>query len=690
MASIKSLTQPLSSALLLLSAGLLVYACEKQAAAPLQPSAPVSVQVVSGDLQSGPPGKELPNPLVVKVVDANGLPQSGQLVNFRVTSGGGSVFAGAALTSVSGIAQERWTLGTNPADSQRVEARAVDNVTGQALTFAVFKATVTASVASVTVAPASASVGVSGTVQLAATTKDAAGNVLTGRVVTWTSGTPTVATVSTTGLVTGVSAGPATVTATSEGKTGSAAITVNAVVASVTVTPASASLTVGGTVQLAATPKDASGNALSGRVVTWASNAAAVASVNGSGLVTGLVAGSATITATSEGKSGSSAISVTAPTAISCLTSPTITLSGVQTSAFANISLPDNTQIDASTAQFLTSDNISIRLGGGSNTCFSGGESIGDLPPATSWSSALAHYSVVPDGPNVIVENVRTFDRGDGVAFGKNVPNWTLRRAYIHYARDGCVENHFVFSGTVDDALLDGCFIGFASRPYTTAQDGSNNVITIKNTLIRLQPMDGVFTGTAPGHGGFYEWSATSPKLSLQNDVFRVDQNSNDHDEFLAPPPGKLADCSNNVMIWLGPGPFPETLPSCFTVMTGAAGLQYWNNAVAQWKANHPTTLPDVGPPVISLFAPSDGATLTGTVSLTATAVDDRAMAGVQFQVSGQNIGSEVTTDSPITKFTLAWDSHGVPNGTYTLTAIARDAAGHTTTSAGITITVSN
>src|SRR2546426_752230 len=689
MRSIKSLTQPLSSALLLLSAGLLVYACEKQAAAPLQPSAPVSVQVVSGDLQSGPPGKELPNPLVVKVVDANGLPQSGQLVNFRVTSGGGSVFAGAPLTSVSGLVEERCTPGTNPADSQRVEARAVDNVTGQALTFAVFKATITP-VASVAVAPASASVAVSGTVQLAATMKDAVGNVLTGRVVTWTSGTPTVATVSATGLVTGVSAGPATVTAASEGKTGSSAITVNAVVASVTVTPASASVAVGGTVQLAATPKDASGNTLSGRVVTWASSAVAVASVNGSGLVTGLGAGSATISATSEGKSGSSAITVPAPTAVSCLTSPTITLSGVQTSAFANTSLPDNTQIDASSAQFLTSDNISIRLGGGSNVCYHGGETIGSLPPATAWSSALSHYSVVPDGPNVTVEDVRTFDRGDGVAFGKNVPNWTLRGAYIHYARDGCVENHFVFAGTVDDALLDGCFIGFASRPYTSAQDGSNNVVTIKNTLVRLQPMDGVYTGSVPGHGGFYEWSATSPKLSLQNDVFRVDQNSNDHDEFLAPPPGKLADCANNVMIWLGPGPFPETLPSCFTVMTGAAGLQYWNNAVAQWKANHPNTLPDVGPPVISLFAPSDGATLTGTVSLTATAVDDRDMAGVPFQVNGQNIGSGVTTDSPITKVTLSWDSHGVADGTDTLTATPRDATRHTTTSAGITITVSN
>src|SRR5205809_999348 len=304
--------------------------------------------------------------------------------------------------------------------------------------------------------------------------------------------------------------------------------------------------------------------------------------------------------------------------------------------------------------------------------------------------SIVATGSNVLDGHVGAVENVRTFDRGDGVAFGKNVLNWTLRASYIHYARDGCVENHFVFSGTIDDALLDGCFIGFASRPYTTAQDGSNNVMTIKNTLVRLQPMDGVFTGLLPGHGGFYEWSATSPMLSLHNDVFRVDQNSNDHDYFLAPPPGNLADCANNVMIWLGAVPFPDTLPSCFTVMTGAAGLPYWTNAVAQWKANHANPLPGVGPPVISLFAPSAGAALTGTVSLTATAVDDRDMAGVQFQLDGQNIGSEVTTDSPITKFTLAWDSHGVPNGTYTLTAIARDAAGHTTTSAGITITVSN
>ncbi len=170
-------------------------------------------------------------------------------------------------------------------------------------------------VSTVAVSPASSSLPVGQTVQLSATTKDSAGNVLTGRVVTWASSAPAVATVSASGLVTGVAAGSVTVTATSEGKNGTATVTVTAVivpVATVTVTPSPASVAAGQTVQLTATPKDASGNPLTGRVVTWATSSAAVATVSVSGLVTGVVAGSATITATSEGKSGSSALTVTA------------------------------------------------------------------------------------------------------------------------------------------------------------------------------------------------------------------------------------------------------------------------------------------------------------------------------------------------------------------------------------------
>src|SRR2546428_362438 len=167
-------------------------------------------------------------------------------------------------------------------------------------------------VASIAVAPSPGTLLVGSTAQLTATTKDSAGSVLTGRAVTWASSNPAVATVSATGLVTGVAVGSATIMATAEGKNGTAAVTVTVPppvpVASVTVAPAT--VLVGVTVQLTATTKDAAGNVLTGRTVTWATSNPAVATVNSTGLATGVAAGQATITATSEGQSGTAAITV--------------------------------------------------------------------------------------------------------------------------------------------------------------------------------------------------------------------------------------------------------------------------------------------------------------------------------------------------------------------------------------------
>jgi hypothetical protein len=64
-----------------------------------QTQTPASLDIVAGDDQNGVVGTELANPLVVRVEDAHGQPVAGQLVNFRVTAGGGSVFAEAGLTN---------------------------------------------------------------------------------------------------------------------------------------------------------------------------------------------------------------------------------------------------------------------------------------------------------------------------------------------------------------------------------------------------------------------------------------------------------------------------------------------------------------------------------------------------------------------------------------------------------------
>jgi uncharacterized protein YjdB len=543
---------------------------------------------------------------------------------------------------------------------------------------------------SIVITPLEASTSIGGTVQFTATPLDSAGHALQGTTVTWTSSDTGVTSVTNTGLAAGVGGGSATITAMSEGKSASAAIVVAAVpVATVDVEPASVALQVGATARLTATPRDALGNPLSGRVVSWTTSDANIAFVDGSGLVTGAREGSTTVSATSEGHSGSSAITVTAQP--SCLerTGPLLTLSGVQTTAFDNRDMAEDTRIDASTAQFLTGASKAIRVGGGSRSCLRGGGVIGQLPPSTDWVTMHGTYAIQVEGiPFFTLEGMHDFDYGDGISLSGSSRNWLIKGVYFKYMRDDCVQNDWLNSGTIDSSLFDGCSTGLSSRPYATTVDGSDNVIVVKNSLFRLQYMDQGYE--SPGHGGFFKWAETGPRVSLFNNVYRADNPSSLGGHTLGPPAGKLKDCANNVMIWLGSGPFPEPLPACYTLLTGAAGLAYWDDAVATWKANHPSALADIGPPIASIVTPLEGTSLEAIVTLTATAVDDRDVAGVQFRIDGGDIGSEVTAESPLTKFTMSWDSRAEANGTHVLTAVARDAAGNTTTAAGITVTIAN
>lgn len=95
---------------------------------------------------------------------------------------------------------------------------------------------------------------------------------------------------------------------------------------------------------------------------------------------------------------------------------------------------------------------------------------------------------------------------------------------------------------------------------------------------------------------------------------------------------------------------------------------------------------PDTTPPTINLMSPQDSSPLSGAVTVSATASDNIGVAGVQFKLNGNNLGPEVTTKP----FSLSWDTTTVPNGSSTLTAIARDNAGNTTNAAPVTVTVSN
>jgi M6 family metalloprotease-like protein len=168
-------------------------------------------------------------------------------------------------------------------------------------------------VATVDVSPLTTTAIVGTTRPLTATARDLAGTLLLGRTVTWASANTTVATVNAEGLVTAVGVGSTSITARVDGVTGAATIAVTPVpVATVGVSPPTASLQAGTATTLAATARDAAGNALTDRLVRWASTSTEVATVSASGLVTAIGVGTASITATVDGVVGAATITVTA------------------------------------------------------------------------------------------------------------------------------------------------------------------------------------------------------------------------------------------------------------------------------------------------------------------------------------------------------------------------------------------
>lgn len=88
-------------------------------------------------------------------------------------------------------------------------------------------------------------------------------------------------------------------------------------------------------------------------------------------------------------------------------------------------------------------------------------------------------------------------------------------------------------------------------------------------------------------------------------------------------------------------------------------------------------------PPTVTLIAPTNGATVSGLVTISANATADGTVVGVQFSVDGVNLGAEITTPP----YQTIWDSTGATNGTYLLSATARDQAGGSAT-VSVTVTL--
>src|SRR5580698_5177835 len=94
----------------------------------------------------------------------------------------------------------------------------------------------------------------------------------------------------------------------------------------------------------------------------------------------------------------------------------------------------------------------------------------------------------------------------------------------------------------------------------------------------------------------------------------------------------------------------------------------------------------DTTPPTVSITSPASGASVSGAITVTANASDNVAVASVQFQVDGSNLGT-LDTSAP---YSASLSTTTLTNSKHSLTAVAIDTAGNKATSSAISITVSN
>jgi uncharacterized protein YjdB len=169
-------------------------------------------------------------------------------------------------------------------------------------------------VGSVSVSLPAATVQVGASVTATVEVRSTAGAALSGRAVTWASSNPAFATVTDAGVITGVAPGMVSITATSDGRSGSVALTVvPAPVNQVSLTLPAATLVSARTMQAVVVLRDERNATLTGRPVTWASSNSAVATVDVTGVITGVASGTTTISASAEGKNATAELTVIPP-----------------------------------------------------------------------------------------------------------------------------------------------------------------------------------------------------------------------------------------------------------------------------------------------------------------------------------------------------------------------------------------
>ena len=342
---------------------------------------------------------------------------------------------------------------------------------------------------------------------LKATVTGAPGNSATA---SWHSADTAIAVVSSSGVVRARAAGHARIVASYKSASDTADVyvpggtTSSATVASVSVSPSSVSLLAGQTSQLSAQAKDGSGNTISGASFSWTTSNSAVATVSASGVVSAVASGTATITASSGGQSGTALVTVSS-TSTSTTSTSSSSSSGCSAYSYSRlVSVSSASALASALSNAQAGDLIKLADGtyGGSFTLGKSGSSSAPIVVCGSSNAVLSGTSgvtsatvlIVSGAHNVTLDGFTVTNGIVGIRIKGGSSNVTARHLTVHdLGQEGIVLKetskhnlidgvHVYNTGRSSPGYGEGVYIGTTSSQWVNGVPDRSDSNTVRSS----------------------------------------------------------------------------------------------------------------------------------------------------------------------------------------------------------------
>ncbi len=239
--------------------------------------------------------------------------------------------------------------------------------------------------------------------------------------------------------------------------------------------------------------------------------------------------------------------------------------------------------------------------------CFYGGTIVGTQPENATWAETKARgggYAITINGRGGVVEGVRIHNSHDAFV-PYRADGFVFRGNWVSYNRDDCIENDGHAEGSIEGNLFDGCctfYSGYNGVSNGAEGAGADGTVRIEGNLIRMQNMPGPFDRrdrdgdrSKAGYETLFktrEKDGRVPRLVFRDNVVAYEVPYSRGTTTIGSAHVRITDCANNTILWFGtqrfPGPIPDDLRSCFTIVTGAEAVRRWAELRERWIGAHP------------------------------------------------------------------------------------------------------